>query len=326
MDFWAKLRNFLNKECIWIANKGSNELCKIYTSSTAASPRFKSLEGDVTVFNTTVIILKPKKRPHYITVYINEKLAACCSPEAVFVKAVPGRYGFYLIYFGPFNPPSEDVKIPNEAVVLSQQDVVPSFSDILDMSKNVTGSSVSAVLGPEYKTVGRCVFLNGVNICQFVVSPDFYPLLPHFDAFPSLGRILNLITRCEDRDCVACFGYGIHANVYNGHTRRASEGSDAICPCVCSCTAVRRGTDAEVTGNRGLLALLFSPDRHQTVVALRFRDSPEQILGIGDLLCGVDVEGREVECSAEIWILLQHSQFLSRVQTYCCQILKRMVL
>lgn len=324
MDFWGRLRTFLNKECIWTANRGSNDYCRIYTSSTAASPTFRMADQSVSVFNVTLIILKPKMKPHYITVYLNGQLTACCSPEAVFVKAVPGRYGFYLIYFGPFQLPADDVKIPTETAIIDKREIFPTFSDVLDMSKNVTGLSVGEALGPNFRRVGRCVFLNGLNICQFVLSPDFCPMLPDIGAFPSLGRMINLLTKCEDEDCVACYGKKIHANVYNGYSHHHADGTDMVCPCVCSCQAVNE-EEADITGNRSLLSLLFPPGQQQSVVKLRFRDRKSPAT-INDILCGLTSGGEEVECVPGIWILLQHSQFLSRVQTYCCQILKRMVL
>lgn len=331
MDFLIALRSFLNKECVWTRNPASSPFSQVYTATTSYSPVFRlprlphrRNRGKIFAFNVTVIVLRPKQAPFYVTVYLNDALLACVRPDSLCVKQIPGRWGLNLMYFGRFSPVDSSAKIPRDVSSHPGYERVPSLTEILDCADNCTGRSVQEILGPTAIPVGKCLWTNGRQNMEFMLSDQMLMMCPNIPGVPSLGRILNLLTRCERQDCVACYGNAIHAAVYTGYTDPRSMGTSQTCPCILSCS-VAVGNHASITGNRNLLALLFPAENHMSVVALRFRNPPNPA-GVCDIFCGVNEEGDEIECNPGAWITLVHSPLASRLQMYGCQVLKRVVI
>lgn len=330
MDFLMALRAFLNKECVWTRNQASSSYSQVYTATTSYSPVFKlprphrRHRGKYFAFNVAVIVLRPKLAPFYVTIYINDTLLACVRPDSLCVKKIPGRWGLNLIYFGRFSPVDSSAKIPSNVCHPPGYERIPSLSEILDCANNCTGRSLQDVLGPAAVPVGKCLWTNGIQTLEFMLCDQMMMLCPNIPGVPSLGRIINLLTRCTREDCVACYGHGIHAAVYSGHTDPRSPGTSQTCPCILSCS-VAAGNHAVITGNRNLLALIFPAEVHMSVRSLRFRNPPNPT-SVCDIFCGVNDDGDEVECNQSAWITLAHSQLASRLQIYGCQVLKRVVI
>lgn len=329
MDFLKKLRLFLNNECVWKTNPGSSQFTRIYSATTAASPMFALPNAGKKgrrffAYNVTAIVLKPKTSPFYVTVYINGELIAAVMPTAFCVKSIPGKWGLYLIYFGKLSGVGDAVKIPKDVSQLPPFEMIPTYGEIIDCTTNCTGQSIKEILGPGAIPVGKCTWTNGTQTVEFFLNDSMAMMCPKISGVPSLGRLVNLLTRCTDQSCVACFGNAIHAAVYTGHTDTHSSGSSSVCPCVLSCAAAT-GSHTVITGNKHLLALLFEGTKHMTIVALRFRN-PTDPRSISDIMCGLNEEGDEIECSGSQWTTLVHSVLSTRLQIYSCQILKRLCL
>lgn len=327
-----ELRTFLNKECIWKFNPASNNYMKIYTSTTAVSPNYKPFRGYAQdrnleaehSLNVTLLVMKPKNKPAYVTIYINGHLMDCCVPDALFMKAVPGPVKFHLIYFGTFKNPPKNVQIPAD-VSFKYQDCINTVtrSVIWNTSMHITHTEDlhDSIRKSKVVNIGKCAWYFEGALVQFFLSMDCMSMLPALNAFPSLGRILSLLTRCSDQNCVPCYGYKIHVCCAAGYTAKDYPGTSDSCPCILSCSALKSDY-APVTGNKNLLSLLFDPVVHMDIVGLRFF-SPYFPKSVQDVFCGVKANGDEIQCKSQPWELLKMSTFYTRMAIYDCQILKR---
>ncbi len=88
-----------------VLSDASTPQMKVYTATTAVSAVYvPQIAGPPkTYMNVTLIVLKPKKKPTYVTVYINGTLATVARPEVLFTKAVQGPHSLTLMYFGVFS-------------------------------------------------------------------------------------------------------------------------------------------------------------------------------------------------------------------------------
>lgn len=326
------LRRFLNKECIWKFNPASTNYMKIYTSTTAVSPTYKPFSGPLYgrgnesehSYNVTLIVMKPKKYPAYITIYINGQLMDCCTPEALFMKAVPGAVRFHLIYFGPFKNPSPNVQIPADVAIKAPDcSATVTRHVIWNTSRHITQQEdmLPSIRKSKVIMIGKCAWYAKNSLYQYFLSMDCMAMLPALDAFPSLARILSLLTRCADSSCVPCYGFKIHVCCASGYTSKESPGTSESCPCILSCTALKSDY-APVTGNKNLLSLLFDPVQHMEIVGIKFL-SPSFPTRVQDVFCGVKANGEEIVCRSQPWELLQLSSFYTRLAIYDCQVLKR---
>lgn len=332
-DRRARLREFLNTECIWTPNSSSTVYTKIYNATTALSPIFRLdhlgiAAGNEHHINVVVILLKPKSKCAYATIYINNKLVDCCVPEAVFIKKVPWQRKLFLIYFGKLCDTPQETAVPSNIAGL-----IPDTSrtlrqlDIWNTAEPLkTDDELDAYIR-DNRVVSKCgAWVSGTAILQFFVSMDMVLCCPaSLPTFPSLSNILNLLTRCEDKRCIECYGGKVHVNSLCGHT--APESSCEItttCPCLVSC-GVSDECYMEVTGNKNLLGLLFDPVNQADVVGLRVM-SYHPSTKLSNILCGVTSSGKDVPCTDANWQLLAHSAFVTRVFIYNCQNLKEVCL
>lgn len=330
-DVHMQLKNFLNQECMWVKNDAaSTSYVKVFNCTTSVSPKFLPISAANVdalnhFINVTLLMLKLKTGMVHLTVYINDRVAACCTATSVHVRHVHWN-NMVLIYFGNFLPLPDPVDVPaNPAPAIKECNSLTK-SDIWETSDVVSSLILKDNAGaPEYQLVGRCVWITPTNIYMFFLSPDFMHCCPSLDAFPSLGCIINRLTRCEDSECVACYGSRIHVCVARGHTLPEDPGNSSTCPCVLSCNALQYGY-APITGHRNLLSLLFDAQIHMTIKGLKFFLTNNPTDSVKNIFCGVTYSGEYVHCKSEMWTLLKISQFFSRYLIYECQILKRSVL
>ncbi|AAK95455.1 BGLF2 [Macacine gammaherpesvirus 4] len=322
------LRKFLNKECLWVPSDASTNQMKVYTATTAVSavymPRIAGAPR--THMNVTLIVLKPKKKPTYVTVYINGTLAAVARPEVLFTKSVQGPHNLTLMYFGVFSD-AEGEAVPVEVrgnPILSSQELTTSH--VFATSTAVkTVEELQDLTPSEITPLGRggAWYAEGA-LYMFFINMDMLMCCPNMPTFPSLTHFINLLTRCENGDCVTCYGSGGHVNVLSGWTADDSPGTSGICPCLLPCSALNNDY-VPVTGHRALLGLMFKPEDAPFVVGLRF-SPPKMHPDMSRVLQGVLANGKEVPCTPQPWTLLRFSDFYSRVMLYNCQVLKRQVL
>nr|CAC84328.1 hypothetical protein [Saimiriine gammaherpesvirus 2] len=322
-DFRNKLRNFLNNECLWIKNVACTSFTKVYCATTAVSPFFKPISPqgvpDKHYINVTLIILKPKKSHPYITVYINDLAVDCCSTEILQVKPVPCSH-FSLIYFGPLIAPPHNVQIPANLSIKASKKSHLTKNQVIFTSKVIHPERLPD--GYESATlIGACAWYSEGAIFQHFLSTDYMSLCPAFKEFPSLSRILSLLTRCDDLSCVPCYGEKIHVNCQSGYTDSDCDGKSNSCPCITSCTALKKDT-VPITGHRNLLSLLFDATIQHNITSIKFF-SPQTPTTVNNVFCGVLDTGETVECTCEAWNLLMFSDFISRQMIYNCQIMKR---
>ncbi|AAC95559.1 orf 33 [Ateline gammaherpesvirus 3] len=322
-DLRTNLRTFLNNECLWIKNKASTPFTKVFCATTAVSPFFTPVSPHGTLdkhyINVTLIILKPKKTHPYLTVYINEIAVDCCSTEVLQVKPVPCS-PFSLIYFGQLIDPPHNVQIPTNISIKEPKQCHLSKGQVIFTSKVINPSS----LPNGYENViriGACAWYANGAIFQHFLSTDYMSLCPAFKEFPSLSRILSLLTRCDDQSCVPCYGEKIHVNCQSGYTDSNCDGKSNSCPCIISCSALK-SKNVSITGNRNLLSLLFDATLQSSIVSLKFF-SPKAPTVVNKVFCGVLETGEMVECTCEAWNLIMFSDFVTRQIICNCQIMKR---
>ncbi len=159
---------------------------------------------------------------------------------------------------------------------------------------------------------------------MFFVNMDMLMCCPNMPTFPSLTHFINLLTRCDNGECVTCYGAGAHVNILRGWTEDDSPGTSGTCPCLLPCTALNNDY-VPITGHRALLGLMFKPEDAPFVVGLRF-NPPKMHPDMSRVLQGVLANGKEVPCTAQPWTLLRFSDLYSRAMLYNCQVLKRQVL
>lgn len=324
-DVRKSLQTFLNQECVWKLDLLTTSHLKVFTSTTAVSPVFRPPVPGKKLYsmNVTMMIMKPKDGSPYITVYVNGEIVGSYIPEALFFKKVPGPTKLYLIYVGKLSPVSPDTKIPAEkASKTPALNGSVTKGDIWSSSRKETPEA----LYPKLKTmkvtmVGKCAWIFDGALCHYFLSLDYMVCCPAFKEFPSLSRIVNLLTRCPDRNCVPCYGARIHVDCTTGFTPSESEGTSEACPCILSCAALK-SSYAPVTGNQNLLSLLFDPVQSKKVVGLNLK-APSYPAPISQVLVGVTAKGEEIECNPDPWELLVYSDFYTRLAIYNCQILKR---
>ncbi|BBB06482.1 hypothetical protein [Rhinolophus gammaherpesvirus 1] len=325
-DTRSVLRKFLNKECVWKKSSESTEFMKVYFSTTSISPVFKPTfrkKLGCHAFNVTAILMKPKGCRTCATFYINGFLVETCEPEVIFTRPVPGPLEFCLIYFGPFGNPATNFSIPIEPTISAPQNMkLMTKMEVLDTSIHIHPSEIETIVrGVSFIQVGRCLWYDGECLYTFFLSMDYMMCCPRIEEHQSLSRFINLVSKCDNGDCVPCYGKKIHANVAGGYTDPNSNGRSHTCPCTLSCSSLSRDV-VPVTGNKGLLSLLFGPMSHSQVQSLKFFPClrPKKL---SEVMCGVGEDGRHIPVKAEAWIMLKMSAFYSRCAIYECQILKR---
>ncbi|AJG42957.1 hypothetical protein KM481_gp27 [Harp seal herpesvirus] len=325
--YHENLRKFLNKECIWCKYDTHSKFVKMYHASTAISPNYKPRKLQDTykshAMNISMIFLKPKNKPTYVTVFLNGVLMACCVPDYISIKAVPGEHDMFLVYLGPFLKLPPETAIPSEIKISSFEDgLMPLKSEIWDTSFPIAYQDIEATLSSwEFTCIGKCVWYGKSSILQYFLSIDYMMCCPSFREYPSFGRLVNLVTRCTNEDCVPCYGKKVHVNVKGGFTPHYHDGTSISCPCVFSCAALKSNT-VPITGNKNILTLFFGPEKHLQVVSLKFTPT-DKPCKITDLCCGLTSKGKEIPLNPEAWQLLRMSDFFSRTMLYACQILKR---
>nr|WIV69327.1 hypothetical protein [Bovine gammaherpesvirus 4] len=319
------LRNFLNKECVWKLNHASSKYIKIYTSTTAISPNYKPpryMGSKDHFLNVTAIIMKPKGQSPRVTIYINNQPMHCCSIQSVSVLKMHDPKNIYLIYFGKFYAPPPNFQVPLD---ISTHDKEPQSEitrdDIVNTSTRCTIYDVEDLDETCISCIGKCAWYARGTLFLPFLSIDYMMFCPSLKEFVSLPRFINLLTRCEDKQCVPCYGYKIHVNCCMGYTSGEEDGCSNSCPCILSCTAIQQDY-APITGNRNLLSLLFEPEYQKDIVALKFFSNTRPC-SANDIFCGVLENGNEVPCNNTPWELLQISDFYTRLMIYNCQVLKR---
>ncbi|ALE14745.1 ORF33 [Felid gammaherpesvirus 1] len=325
--YYEDLRRFLNRECLWCKYDLCSPYVKMYYASTAISPNFRPTElqelEKTYVLNVSIIFLKPKKQPTYVTVFINEVFIACCVPDFISIKAVPGEHDMFLMYLGPFYKPPSDTKIPALIKIEAFEDgIIPLKSDIWKTSSLVSTKQLQTEFKSwTFTTIGKCVWYGRGSLFQFFLSMEYMVCCPQFKEFPSFGRLVNLVTRCDDKNCVPCYGLKVHVNVKGGYTPPFYNGDSISCPCVLSCAALKSDI-VPITGHRNILTLFFGPEVHNEIISLKFKPSKRPI-EITDLCVGITGDGQEVQIDEKAWQLLRMSDFFTRACIYGCQILKR---
>nr|AWG90727.1 BGLF2 [human gammaherpesvirus 4] len=323
-----QLRKFLNKECLWVLSDASTPQMKVYTATTAVSAVYvPQIAGPPkTYMNVTLIVLKPKKKPTYVTVYINGTLATVARPEVLFTKAVQGPHSLTLMYFGVFSDAVGEA-VPVEI----RGNPVVTCTDLTTAHVFTTSTAVKTVeelqdITPsEIIPLGRggAWYAEGA-LYMFFVNMDMLMCCPNMPTFPSLTHFINLLTRCDNGECVTCYGAGAHVNILRGWTEDDIPGTSGTCPCLLPCTALNNDY-VPITGHRALLGLMFKPEDAHFVVGLRF-NPPKMHPDMSRVLQGVLANGKEVPCTAQPWTLLRFSDLYSRAMLYNCQVLKRQVL
>nr|BEG23103.1 homolog of EHV2 ORF33 tegument protein UL16 [Macronycteris gammaherpesvirus 1] len=325
------LRQFLNKECIWKRHHHASRHLKVFISTTAISNVFKpllhksvKLEPSHAV-NVTVILVKPTGGEMCIVVYINNQIFDISTPEVIFTKQVPGSLGLSLIYFGPFRQPDKVFKVPAPVHVSSRPVRLFSNIELFSTSNHHVFDMTSPDLPGDFQPIGKGVWFSDGCFYTYFLSMEYMMCCPQMCQTPSLGRILNLLTRCKNSDCVPCYGKHIHANVAGGFTdaQNSDNGVSQTCPCVLSCAFVKSDT-AKVTGNKQLLSLLFVPAYRKRVTHLKFLPLPKPHR-LSRCIHGLDKNGERLTVSEDGWKVLMLSAFFSRCTLYECQILKRMI-
>lgn len=328
-DAREALRLFLNKECIWKKSSSSTEFLKIYTATTAISavykPLFKKKLG-CHALNITALLMKPKEAPTCATIYINGLLSETCTPEVIFTRPVPGQLGLVLIYFGPFSNPKQPYNIPMEPTIVAPQEVqLMTRLEMLDTSTPIPNQEIiNTIRGVGFVTVGKCVWFDKQCFYTFCLSMEYMMCCPHISGPATLSTFVNLLTRCDNPECVPCYGKKLHANVAGGYTNPSSPGSSEYCPCLLSCASLKP-EPAPITGNKNLLSLLFGPLSHHQVTHLKFFNNPRP-KALSEVIAGISKDGKHIPVKVDAWVLLKMSAFYSRCTLYGCQILKRVCL
>nr|WAH70936.1 tegument protein UL16 [Eptesicus fuscus gammaherpesvirus] len=329
------LRRFLNKECMWRQHPASSSHVKIFLATTAISPSFRpGLRGrerrgeepvQVHFMNVTIIFLKPKNKPAYATVYLNNTLLDCVTPEIVHQTSVPGRHGLFLLFFGDLFDAPPDARVPAHPSLSAAPVPDPSLSlsktDLWLTSSRVDPDMLNDWADSEFNAVGKVAWYARGSLFIYFLSVDYMVYCPQIPHLPSIGAFLNLLTRCDRGGCVPCFGRGIHVDVTHGHTLPGAEGNSCSCPCVASC-ATLRDTDAPVRENRSLLGLLFDAEDATAVESLRVHATPRP-RNLNEIIAGLTADGSIIIPNANPWVLLRVSHFYSRMLMYNCQVLKR---
>lgn len=325
------LPRFLNHECIWRLNPASSSYIKVYNATTAVSPYFKPIEDPIRGrrhhLNVTVLIMKQKKSAPCITVYVNERLVLSCSSFAVYVRKLPDPRNLFLIFFGKLLRCSSNFRIPKDPSILPipEHPVIPTKQEFLTMCELVDLPIPELSSHDDIKCIGGCTWFWRSMLFQYFIIPDHMMLLPILTDFPSLNRILNLLTRCENQSCVPCYGTHIHVSAWHGYTSQDDMGTSTSCPCILSCGLIS-GTNAKITGNRNLLSLLFDPCVHHQITGLKIIPHPITPVKVEDLVVGIKADGTTVKARSNHWQLFSVSELLSRICIYNCQVLKRICL
>lgn len=314
------IQRFLNKECIWIQNKASCSKKKVLTATTAMSPMVKKsmgLSADYTWFlNVTVLILKPKDSLPCVTVYFNGEPVLCSHSTAISMQPVTGSANVFTVYFGSFTEtPAFPVPMDPSIIDTSACSRTPSATEILHASALHTVD-----LSNTYVTVAPTAWVTGNQLVEYVLCTDYQMMCPPLTVFPSLARILNLLTKCDDGKCKKCAGYRCHVNVYKGHTGVEENGFSARCPCVLSC-GIHDGK-VNITGNQTLLPLLFDPVVAHTVKKLVIgnKDVPAAIT---DIVSGLTETDHPISVNSKAWSLVMHSDWHSHTGVVSCRKIKR---
>ncbi|UNP64489.1 member of UL16 family [Saguinine gammaherpesvirus 1] len=324
------LPRFLNHECIWRLNPASSSYIKVYNATTAVSPYFKPIEDPIRGrrhhLNVTVLIMKQKKSAPCITVYVNERLVLSCSSFAVYVRKLPDPRNLFLIFFGKLLRCSSNFRIPKDPSILPipEHPVIPTKQEFLALCKLVDLPITDILDHNDIKCIGGCTWFWRSMLFQYFIIPDHMMLLPILTDFPSLNRILNLLTRCENQSCVPCYGTHIHVSAWHGYTHQTDIGTSTSCPCILSCGLIN-GLNANITGNRNLLSLLFDPCVHHQITGLKILHSPNPVK-VEDLVVGIKKDGTYEKARSNHWQLFSVSELLSRICIYNCQVLKRICL
>lgn len=320
-----KLQKFLNNECIWIRNDRScTKYVQVYNASTAISPYFKPSLTSGTgghALNITCMIVKPKKKRPVVTVYINDSLINCCTCELVAIRKINWRK-LFLIYFG-----SMVSHRGNFGVLANNTYPLPPIPDLTKHETIHLGipiTNLESMNTQNFKPVGVCAWFGENVIYQHFMNPDLMLLFPAVTEFPTLARVLCLLSRCENQECVPCHGLKIHAKTYQGFTPNDSDGKCHACPCITSCNALKSGM-IPITGNRNLLSLLFDPDHQAAIEQLYLVASPYPVPP-SNFVFGVTKRGTQIPANNTHWTLFCFPELHSRVMIYSCQILKRMCL
>nr|ABO48413.1 tegument protein UL16 [Wood mouse herpesvirus] len=314
------IQTFLNKECIWIVNKASCCRKKVFTSTTALSPRLRhhfGVPGDgAWCINVTVLILKPKQSPFSVTVFINGKPILCSDSKLISIQRISGKERMAVIYFGKFTGKSP-IPVPMDPTILepgtgSAQILCPEVMDSSTLAElPVSGAS---------KQVGYTAWLANNSIYEYMLSTEHQMMCPSLPVFPSLSKILNIMTSCTSPTCKKCTGYRRHCNVCSGYTALDEDGYSPSCPCTTSC-AIKPGDPVPITGHRTLLPLLFDPVNAHRVKSLSITpaSSPQPL---DQIITGLTEAGDRLPITLVAWKLVRLSDFHSHVYVTSCKKLK----
>ncbi|AAB66402.1 hypothetical protein [Murine herpesvirus strain 4556] len=314
------IQTFLNKECIWIVNKASCCRKKVFTCTTSISPSLKHHFGvpddGAWCLNVTVLILKPKQSPFSVTVFINGKPILCSNSQLISIQKVSGREHMAVIYFGKFTGKSA-IPVPMDPTILDPGSDSPHIlcSDVMESSTlvdlPVVGSS---------KQVGYTAWLANNSIYEYMLSTEHQMMCPSLPVFPSLSKILNIMTSCTSPTCKKCAGYRRHCKVCSGYTDATGDGYSPSCPCTTSC-ALKPGDIIPITGHHTLLPLLFDPVNAHSVTRLRITptSSPQPL---DQIITGITESGESVPITLEAWKLVRLSDLYSHLYIISCKALK----
>nr|UQT64353.1 ORF33 [Human gammaherpesvirus 8] len=321
-----KLRNFLNKECIWTVNPMSGDHIKVFNACTSISPVYDpelvtSYALSVPAYNVSVAILQHKVMGPCVAVGINGEMIMYVVSQCVSVRPVPGRDGMALIYFGRFLEEASGLRFPYIAPPPSREHVPDLTRQELVHTSQVVrrGDLTNCTMGLEFRNVNPFVWLGGGSVWLLFLGVDYMAFCPGVDGMPSLARVAALLTRCDHPDCVHCHGLRGHVNVFRGYCSAQSPGLSNTCPCIKSCGTGNGVT--RVTGNRNFLGLLFDPIVQSRVTALKITSHPTPT-HVENVLTGVLDDGTLVPSSKAPWVLLRMSDYFSRLLIYECKKLK----
>lgn len=314
------IQNFLNKECIWVLNKASCTKKKVLTATTALSPMIKRhvrrSENHEWFLNVTVLILKPKDSLPCVTVFFNGEPVISTQSTVISMQPLLGSPTMFTIYFGTFTDephfpipmdPSQIDNCPCTKKLVATDVIQTATLTILDDSKT-------------YNLVAPTAWMEEHTLCEYMLCTDYQMMCPPLSVFPSLARIINLLTKCQNMQCEKCTGYHVHVNVYKGHTSSDEDGCNGYCPCTISC-GLKNG-QVPITGNQTLLPLLFDPIVAHTVKTLTI--SPKSVPSpINDIVCGLTGEGASVPVNAKAWSLVTLSDWHSHIYVISCKKLKK---
>ncbi|AMA67388.1 tegument protein UL16 [Vespertilionid gammaherpesvirus 1] len=322
-DTREQLRNFLNKQCMWIRNTNSTRYVKIFHATTSCASKFADINPQNSAYNVSLIIVRPKHGNKSIVVYVNNKLVDKCTPEVISIKQVPVSVGLFLIYFGQFadvecsfSTPEEPLPPDVESVPLITPSILWSTSTVISQDE-----IKQEVANTKFRHLGRAVWFDGQTFFLFLVSQKYFACCPEMGKVPYLGAFVNNLTKCSDPICLPCNMENMHANVAEGHTDQSSNWQCITCPCLLSCNILQNDT-APITGNREYLSILFGPKNCTKIASLRMipRKKPAKLSRV---IHGITYDGEVVKPIAGNFDLIKLSTFYARCLMYQCVFLKR---